>query len=287
VDAYAFCPHGILTGTPDCSSIPRPPSVAIPDALTDIAIDQGSNVFDIRICEIPFSVAVESIEYINAQNMAITVLRAPLTEFSVDTGLLKSDSKVATRKIYFMNTKTMRLGDTPWSIATESSNLAQGTLCPAMRRLPNVGSLSTELIAAGVNAMRPIINLVVSLPGLIQLWNSGRSCSIATHGHSLLQRCGSDIFSLEDAFDSMERANTHFWTGFGIVASRVRDLGENDIADVVDGVAYFGEGTSMAVGGNARSGFVSFTGGGHRLCVDCGDCGGMVGWWDFEVIDFV
>jgi hypothetical protein len=66
------------------------------------------------------------------------------------------------------------------------------------------------------------------------------------------RRCGRDLFSLEDFFESMERANSHFWTGFGIVATRIRDLGADDIANVVDGVAYFGDGTTLAVGGSTR-----------------------------------
>ena len=121
-----------------------------------------------------------------------------------------------------------------------------------MRRFPNIGSLTTELLVAAVHAARPVINVAVSLPGLVKLWERGRQCSPVSHGHSLLKRCGSDLFSLDDAFDSLERANSHFWTAFGMLSSRIRDLGENNLANVVDGVAYFGEGTTMAVGGNAR-----------------------------------
>lgn len=53
-------------------------------------------------------------------------------------------------------------------------------------------------------------------------------------------------------FDSLERSNAHFWSGFGIVATRIRGLGEDTTANVIDGVAYFGEGTTLAVAGSSR-----------------------------------
>jgi hypothetical protein len=92
------------------------------------------------------------------------------------------------RKVYFLSTFTMGLREIPWARDDQSTTLAQGTLCPAMRRLPNVGSLNTELVVSLVQLMRPVINMAVSLPGLIKLWESGRTCSMVTHGHSLLKR---------------------------------------------------------------------------------------------------
>lgn len=54
----------------------------IPDAFTDIGPDGstafedvGANVFDVRKCNVSFSVAVEGLEYLNAENIAVTVLR--------------------------------------------------------------------------------------------------------------------------------------------------------------------------------------------------------------------
>lgn len=199
--------------------------------------------------------AVESIEYVNSENMAVTVLEAPFTEFDAELGTLIPNATVARRVVYFMSTVTLGLQATPWARDYQREGGAerpQGTLCPALRRLPNVGSMTTELVAAGVNAMRPVVNLAVALPGLVRLWRQGRACPAVTHGHSLLRRCGDGVFSLDDAFESLERANAHFWAGLGIVASRARDLGQEDVANVADGVAYFGQGTGLAVGGQAR-----------------------------------
>lgn len=67
------------------------------------------------------------------------------------------------------------------------------------------------------------------------------SCSLVTHGHSLLRKCGADLLSLDDFFDAVNRANAHFWRAFAIVAERIRDMGVDRIANVVDGVAFYGE----------------------------------------------
>ena len=76
-------------------------------------------------------------------------------------------------------------------------------------------------------------------------WERQESCPLVTHGHSLLQRCVSDLLSLDDFFDSLNRANAHFWRSFAILAERVRDMGVDRVANVIYGVAYYGESTLM------------------------------------------
>lgn len=256
VDAYAFCPHGVGTGTPECLLPPTVPSVEVPNAFT---AETGWDTYDIRNCERAFAVAVESIEYINAENMAVTVLEAPFKEYDADTGLLVPNATRSSRRVYFMSTETMALGDVPWARDhTANAGAGQGTLCPAQRRLPNVGSLAAEVAVTGVNLARPVVGLLVGLPGMIHIWSQGRACSAVTHGHSLLRRCGGDLLSLDDAFDSLQRANTHFWASFGLVASRVRELGQQEVANVVDGVAHYGRGRITAVAGPASFLVTSF-----------------------------
>ena len=64
-------------------------------------------------------------------------------------------------------------------------------------------------------------------------WERQESCPLVTHGRSLLQRCGSDLLSLDDFFDALNRANAHFWRSFAIVAERVRDMGVDCVANVI------------------------------------------------------
>jgi hypothetical protein len=54
-------------------------------------------------------------------------------------------------------------------------------------------------------------------------------------------KCGADLLSLDDFFDAVNRANAHFWRSFSLVAERVRGTGVNGVANIIDGVAYYGE----------------------------------------------
>ena len=116
-------------------------------------------------------------------------------------------------------------------------------LCPAMRRLPNLGSLSAEILVAGVELIRKVFDLAITLPGLVEIWGKQQTCSLVTHGHSFLRRCGRDLLSLDDFFEAINRANAHFWRSFSLVAERVRRLEQDKLANLIDGVAYYGEST--------------------------------------------
>ena len=242
INPYVFCPQG-NDGSADCG----PGNVKfkdIPDAFTDIT-ESGGNVFNLSQCYNPFSVEVSNLEYINAENIAVTILKAPFSEFNPDTGLIKEGAQNVRRVIMFMSTVTMALSEIPWERDIPISAVAQGTLCPAMRRLPNVGSFFAEIAVAGVNLSRTWVRLIVSLPGVIEIWGKQQSCSLVTRGHSLLRMCGADLLSLDDFFEALNRANSHYWRAYAIVSEHLRDLRANELANVVDGVAYYGEATLL------------------------------------------
>jgi hypothetical protein len=45
-------------------------------------------------------------------------------------------------------------------------------------------------------------------------------CPLVTHGHSLMQKCGRDLLSLDDFFGALNRENAHFWRAFSLVAEK-------------------------------------------------------------------
>lgn len=72
----------------------------------------------------------------------------------------------------------------------------------------------------------------------------GGRCPLVTKGHSLLERCGNDIFSLDEFWESCSRADGHFWRAFSIVAERVRDFrapGTSQIGTFIDGATIFAQ----------------------------------------------
>lgn len=159
-------------------------------------------------------------------------------------------------QVYFLSTTTMALSSIPWErdVMVAASSAAEGRLCPAMRRLPNVGSFVVEVVVAFVEIVRKIFDIIILLPAIVQLWGNEESCPLVTHGHSLLQKCGTDLLSLDNFFDAINRANAHFWRAFSLVSERIRDMGVDGVANVVDGVAYYGE-SSMSPA-DVYSGFI-------------------------------
>ena len=43
-------------------------------------------------------------------------------------------------------------------------------------------------------------------PGIVKLWSSGTVCPLRARGHSILEQCGSEVFSLDDFFASLQEA---------------------------------------------------------------------------------
>jgi len=253
IDPFAYCPAD-GSGTGELCGIGRVRHAEIPDAFTRIVPPDDTtgnaeayNVFDIRKCNVPFAVSVVSLDVINEENIAVTVLKASFFDYSPDTGLLRADARNASYQIYYMNPESMQLKSVPFDKdnMVSASSTAEGMFCPAMRRLPNVGSFLAEATVAGVEIIRKILDIILVLPAIAHMWDRQEACPIVTHGHSLMQRCGADILSLDDFFDTLNRANAHFWRGFSLVAERVRSLdgAANNMANIIDGVAYYGEST--------------------------------------------
>lgn len=81
VDAYVFCPRGD-DGRLECTPGKGVRSARIPNAFTDTS----TSVFSLDQCYRQFSVHVSSIEYLNEENVAITVLNASFVDFNPETG---------------------------------------------------------------------------------------------------------------------------------------------------------------------------------------------------------
>ena len=248
IDPFAYCPHGNSDDPDDANcGIGRVKFANVEGAFTDTYRDpdtgEAMNVFDINKCSINFAVAVTNLEYINEENIAVTILNASFEEYDPFTGNLKANAIRAQYKVLFLSTETLAFAETPWNREGMLTAHSEGMLCPAMRRLPNLGSMTTEIIVAGVELVRKVFDLAITLPGLVEIWGKQQSCSLVTHGHSFLRKCGSDMLLLDDFFEAINRANAHFWRSFSLIAERIRSLDEDNLANIVDGVAYYGEST--------------------------------------------
>lgn len=255
INPYIFCPlqdDGTSAASCAAAAAGTIRFVDIPDAFTQIVNGTDgdlSSVFDISQCTRSFAVKVTGIEYLNEDNMAVSVLVASFAEYSPETGQLKEGAVNATTKVYFLSTEHMQLKDTPWlGKVQETRLLSQGELCPAMHRMPNAGSILAEVLASGVFLINPVLDGLISIPALIDIWGKQKACPLATQGHTILRKCGQDLFSLDNFFEALFRANSRFWRAFSMVAERLRYYGGGDTANLLNGMAFFGEASVVPLG---------------------------------------
>jgi hypothetical protein len=148
--------------------------VDIPDAFSNGTATDGSDLtWD---CDRTYNEGITHLEYVNEANIAVTVKHT-----SVDGSVLQY-------KTYWLDVNSMRLGDEPWENQAyqTATALSAYSLCPSMQILPDVGSLTMELLAATVLLVKMPIDLITYAPGIAQMWSTGMICPLQTRGHSVL-----------------------------------------------------------------------------------------------------
>ena len=196
-------------------------------------------------CDQAFNATITSMEYVNEDNVALVVLETIPKEFDVTTGTAAGAH--TTYQTYWLNPGSMQLSRTIWQAAVPQGSF--GALCPAMQRLPRVGTLAAEVLNMGVFAFKWAIDAILYTPGMAVVWADGGACPAvgATHHHSVLVNCGDGLFSLDNFFDSYDDAASVFWHGLAVLAQFVTGSAAQDgqsvnpIADVLDGMALYGE----------------------------------------------
>lgn len=215
-------------------------------------LDGNGNVNDANRCNQTFTPKVTNLEYLNADNIAVTYLSVQLKDYNI-SGAEPYAGKGRYNVVYY-NPERNSLQDVPWQKDSGVSSTAEGRLCPAMRRLPQLGSLATETVAMFVNVGRFVVRMVLGLPAIIALWAQGRRCPELTMGHSLAESCGTEVLSMDEAFDSLDRASSHLWGILHVIASRIRDIQvggklADSVAAIVDGAGMVAESTMVPIPG--------------------------------------
>ena len=163
-----------------------------------------------RACNTTFNTSVVALEYLNEDNIAVTVQSSFVREYNKDT--LRFAGNRTRRTTYWLNPASMQLSLTIWQTGVPASNFA--VLCPALQRLPRVGSFTAELGNAGIFLLQYVVSAVTLTPGMVKVWRAGGACPSvggAAHYHSALGGCGDGMYSLDDFFDSMDDAAAIFW----------------------------------------------------------------------------
>ena len=132
---YVYCPPSQVAGCHDGLSS----GVVVPDS--------GRPWMDARECEVARNFVVTSMDYIDTENIAVSVLRGPPRNIDPDTlQPINATDANTTTVTYFLNTVTMQLREgVAWLTEVPQSIYTQGQLCPAQRRMPQVIILGTSL----------------------------------------------------------------------------------------------------------------------------------------------
>lgn len=205
-----------------------------------------------RDCGRVYNVSIDSLEYVNEQNIAVVVQVADRTYDPVARQGLNSSYVT-----YWLHPRTMqaRTGsmwstELPLSMKSESCNLRD--------TMPQVGTLGAELAVSGVHLLNVLVGAVLYTPGLIAMWKGGGVCPLFARSHSVLASCGDSVYKLDDFFSSLDMATAVFW-GIPMWVSDQLDEGRLSEYTTID---EFLRGLSVYKGGTVditqvRSGTVS------------------------------
>lgn len=210
-------------------------SIRVPRSFTE-AFDQNRG----RFCEMRFNMAVSQMEYIDALNIGVTVINATISSArTLGEGTLYD--------LWYLNPETMefRLEEEGlFSLpAAHVPSDAGVHLCPAMRRMPNLGSFVAEATVAVLFLVRHPLEMILGFIGMVPIWKDGVTCPLISHGHSQMERCGSELLSWDDFFRAVYNANRHAWRSFAFLAQFLVGVpGTEGVQNVMHGMNYFGAG---------------------------------------------
>lgn len=237
-----FADYGTRSNT--VTSQPVGSSVEIPGAFP------GSMLYE--ECGNPFNMAITSMEYLNEDNIAMTVLRAPPRSIDPWTQQPVAFLEDISYNVWFLNPKTMQVQEGETFVNEEEAQVisVQGRLCPSQRRLPEFGSLLMEAAVSALYFGYMPVNFLVNLPAFSnpKIFSQVEKCAPVTRGHSLLKTCGRNIVSLDKSYEALKRANGHFWRSLSILGTQLQDKETGpQVQTFLNGAQVVGEATRFPV----------------------------------------
>ena len=192
-------------------------------------------------CNRTFNATIDGLEYVNEQNVAVTV---QVADRSFDVATMSGAG--STYQTYWLNPQTMGLrADRMWP--TMDTGTLSVEICIPGLAVPHLGTLGAELGVTSLLAARFVVGGVWYAPGLISLWKGAAACPLESRGHSILGACGDDVYSLEDFFDSADQATAVFWsipTYIADVLDSRNLLTFSPVSDLLRGYSMYGRETT-------------------------------------------
>jgi hypothetical protein len=184
-----------------------------------------------------------ALDYLNEDNIAVTVLSTNVSAYDGATGSFRGVTHTL-----WLNPATMQVQDGVFQGVTPTTSLT--ALCPQLQRLPRLGGFLAEGLSSVVFLAKFAIGVVLYTPAMIPVWRSGGKCPTVpggTYYHMVLADCGDSIYALDDYFDALADANTIFWHSLVILQQLVTPTNVEDatpLDQIFQGMANYGEGVA-------------------------------------------
>jgi len=211
-------------------------------------------------CARMYNVRVAGLEYINADNLLLTVLAARPGDWDWQNERVFAGRPSETR-FYFVHPnrhdctsaddqETMytcwRSADEGMFSAPASSVSETGALCPALQRMPRWGSMVAEVVVAQVYLLKFLLEALFVLP---LAFRGGFGDVFGAHPptfQSVLDASGGTLFDLEDALQAMQLSAFHAAGVLARTGTLMQTLGAPELETVLVGSARVFEYTKAA-----------------------------------------
>ena len=178
-------------------------------------------------CDQEVNVKVVDLEYLNEENILITVLRATPRDYNWRTGDVCSTCQYKYKR-YFLHPNMARcmdsMADDPifscWKdeefgmfqdspIRVDDVSKQLGSLCPALRRMPEIGMLGAELAIVSKEIFKILLDIVTVVPPVMVHGNFQELFELRLGKvtfHAALDSSGSRILDVESLITSLDRS---------------------------------------------------------------------------------
>ena len=177
-----------------------------------------------ELCHVMFGMRITDLEYIDEQNVLVTVLTTTMQNYDIVTHTGRDPALVRYTRYFLHPTRRdcVDAGDSyeraifscfrhesagPFTSAfVARNNQLLGTFCPAMRRMPQLGSGAAEVLAANVHMAKMALDVFSVLPvaWIDTMYDTSRTQPTF---HSVLY---GDFLVTDNLVDCLARAGMHF-----------------------------------------------------------------------------
>ena len=212
-------------------------------------------------CSRMYNMKVTGLEYINADNLLLTVLAAMPGDWD-----WRAERVVAGRpfqyRFYFVHPNRHDCTDTDapetlytcWREAEDGPFAAapsavseSGALCPMLQRMPKWGSMLTEMVVSQVYLLKVLLDALLLMPLIVR----GDAADVFERHprptfHAMLDSSGNGLFELEDTLQAMQLAAFHAANTIARAGALMQTLGMPELETVLVGTARVFELTTAA-----------------------------------------